>query len=61
MMMKRILPIFLLVAFCTSVSFADYSDGWITAGEYEYHVVWTSSTPPLIVEGGRGRRHSSWR
>ena len=52
MMMKRILPFFLLAAFSVSVSFADYSDGWITTGEYEYGVEWFTANPPLIVEGG---------
>ena len=56
MMMKRIVPFLLTVFVCTSVSFADYSDGFITAGEHEYEVRWSSSTPPLIVEGG-GRHH----
>ena len=52
MMMKRIVPYLLLMAACVSVSFADYSDGFITAGEYEYFVEWNSKNPPLIVEGG---------
>jgi hypothetical protein len=37
---------------CVSPSLADYSDGFITAGEYEDWVEWTSSNPPLIVDGG---------
>jgi hypothetical protein len=51
-MMKRIAPYLLLIAVCVSVSFADYIDGFITAGEYEYFVEWNSYNPPLIVEGG---------
>jgi len=35
-----------------SMSLAGYSDGFITAGEYEGHVSWTSETQPLIVDGG---------
>ncbi len=50
--MKRIVPYLLLIAVCASVSLADYSDGFITAGEYEYGVEWFSYDPPLIVEGG---------
>ena len=51
-MMKRIVPYLLLIAVCISVSLADYDDGFITAGEYEYFVEWNSNNPPLIVEGG---------
>jgi hypothetical protein len=50
--MKRIVPYLLLIAVCASVSLADYSDGFITAGEYEYGVDWNSYDPPLIVDGG---------
>ncbi len=31
---------------------AGYTDGFITAGEYEYAVTWRSFNPPLIVNGG---------
>ena len=51
-MMKRLLPYLLLIAVCVSVSLADYDDGFITAGEYEYFVEWNSYNPPLVVEGG---------
>jgi hypothetical protein len=50
-MMKRVLP-FLGLVFWVSVSFAGYSDGFITTGEYEGFVNWTSYNPPLIIEGG---------
>ena len=50
--MKKMIPPVLLLLICVSACFADYSDGFITAGEYEYFVTWTSSTRPLIVEGG---------
>ena len=51
-MMKRMIPILLWLAIYSSLSLADYSDGFITAGEYEYGVEWFSNDPPLIVEGG---------
>jgi hypothetical protein len=53
-MSKRIIPLFLLLAFSASASFAGLvsDDGYITAGEYEYAVDWTSNEPPLIVDGG---------
>ncbi len=41
-----------LLCSISTVSFAGYSDGWITAGEYEGHVSWTNSNQPLIVDGG---------
>lgn len=43
---------FILVCISVAISLADYSDGYITAGEYEYGVRWFSNNPPLIVEGG---------
>lgn len=52
MMMKRIVPLFLVMIVCASISFGGYSDGFITAGEYEYGVDWFSNNPPLIVDGG---------
>jgi hypothetical protein len=48
---KRMIPLG-AVCLCLSTTWADYSDGWITAGEYEYGVRWTSYNPPLIVDGG---------
>jgi hypothetical protein len=52
MMTKKVLTFFIGFLVCLSVSLAGYSDGFITAGEYEGFVTWTSSNPPLIVEGG---------
>ena len=49
--MKSIAPFLLGLMICTP-SFADYSDGFITTGEYEGFVSWSSSSPPLIVDGG---------
>jgi hypothetical protein len=51
-MVKRMVLLFLGLVICSSLSFADYIDGFITAGEYEYFVEWNSYNPPLIVEGG---------
>ena len=51
-MMKRVIPFLFGLVICSSLSLADYSDGFITAGEYEYGVDWFSYDPPLIVEGG---------
>ena len=50
--MKRILRLLIFACMSVSMSLAGYSDGWITAGEYEGHVRWTSNTQPLIVDGG---------
>ena len=50
-MMKRIVPYLLLIAVCVSVSLADYSDGFITAGEYEYGVE-VFNHDVLVVDGG---------
>jgi hypothetical protein len=50
-MMKRFTMCFLLVS-CTPLLFAGYTDGFITAGEYEYGVTWRSFNSPLIVDGG---------
>ena len=50
--MKRMIPFLLGFMVCSALSLADYSDGFITAGEYEYGVDWFSYNPPLIVEGG---------
>ena len=50
--MKQLIPPLLVMTIFLSVSLADYSDGWITAGEYEGFVTWTSEVTPLIVEGG---------
>lgn len=50
--MKRILGLLMFACISVSVSLAGYSDGWITAGEYEGTVRWTSNTQPLIVDGG---------
>jgi len=46
------MPTLFGVLFYVSVSFAGYSDGFITAGEYEFGVTWRSNDPPLIVNGG---------
>lgn len=46
--MKRMALFFV----CVSAGFAGYSDGFITAGEYEYAVRWSNSQIPLIVDGG---------
>ena len=51
-MMKRVIPFLLGLAICAAICLADYSDGFITAGEYEYGVDWFSNNPPLIVDGG---------
>ena len=50
-MMKRIVPFLLGFMVCSSLSLADYSDGFITAGEYEYGVR-LFNHDVLIVEGG---------
>lgn len=42
----------LLFTFCLPTVFAGYTDGYITAGEYEGFVTWRSYEPPLIVDGG---------
>jgi len=48
--MRRIIPcFFLMIVFAPSL-FAGYSDGFITSGEYEYGVDWTSGS--LVVNGG---------
>jgi hypothetical protein len=47
-MMKRMAMFFV----CVSAGFAGYSDGFITAGEYEYAVRWSNYQTPLIVDGG---------
>ena len=49
--MKLKVGLFIL-CMSVSLSFAGYSDGWITKSEYEYGVRWASSNPPLIVNGG---------
>jgi hypothetical protein len=56
-MMRRI-ALCLLLAYCLSTSFAGYSDGFITAGEYEGAVTWRSFDPPLVVDGGGADRIS---
>jgi hypothetical protein len=48
-MMKRIV-LFVLFTFCVSMAYAGYSDGLISAGEYEYGVNWLSGL--LVVDGG---------
>jgi hypothetical protein len=56
--MKRT-ALFLLLTSCLPTMFAGYSDGFITAGEYEYgDVIWRSYNPPLIVNGGGAERIS---
>ena len=48
----RRMVLMMLLAFCAPLVFAGYSDGFITAGEYEWLVTWKSFDPPLIVDGG---------
>ena len=50
-MMKRIVPFLLGFMVCSTLALADYSDGFITAGEYEYFVQ-LFNHDVLIVEGG---------
>lgn len=50
-MMKSFAICFLLVS-CTPLLLADYADGFITTGEYEWTVTWRSAEQPLIVSGG---------
>jgi len=52
-MMKRMILFFFGLVICSSLSLADYSDGFITAGEYEYFVQ-LFNHDVLIVEGGGG-------
>ncbi|NLK40448.1 MAG: hypothetical protein GX298_00140 [Planctomycetes bacterium] len=53
-MMKRLAMFFV----CVSAGFAGYSDGFITAGQYEYSVRWSTSNFPLVVDGGGADRIS---
>ncbi len=46
------MPLLLGLMICVSFSLAGYSDGYITAGEYEEWVEWTCADPPLIIDGG---------
>ncbi|MGH2271264.1 PEP-CTERM sorting domain-containing protein [Anaerohalosphaeraceae bacterium U12dextr] len=48
--MKRLLLLLGIVS-CMSISWAGYSDGYITAGEYEYGV-WLENYDKLVVAGG---------
>jgi len=50
--MKRILGLMMFACISVSTSLAGYSDGYITAGEYEGWITWDSNTQPLIVDGG---------
>ncbi len=53
--MKRVVLYLLLVALCPCACFAalgDADDGFLTEGEYDYAVDWTSYEPALIVDGG---------
>jgi hypothetical protein len=50
----------MFLVFSSAVSFAGYSDGWITAEEYEGTVRWTSNTQPLIVDGGGAMNIEMW-
>ena len=50
-MIKRLLPIFIGLAICVTVSFAGYTDGYITTGEYEYGVE-LFNYDMLIINGG---------
>jgi hypothetical protein len=50
-MIKRLLPIFIGLAICVTVSFAGYADGYITTGEYEYGVE-LFNYDMLIINGG---------
>ncbi len=47
--MKRIITL-LLFALCLPMAYAGYTDGLISAGEYEYGVDWLSGL--LVVNGG---------
>jgi len=49
--MKRIV-LCLSLTVCLPTTFAGYNDGFITAGEYEFGVIWRSCQIPLIVDGG---------
>ncbi len=52
--MKRFWLILLGVCLFEPSVYASYLDGFITAGEYEFDVRWSSYDPPLIVNGGGG-------
>lgn len=53
-MMKRA-TLCLLFTLCFSVSFAGYSDGFLTADDgYQGFITWRSYDLPLVVDGGGG-------
>ena len=59
--MKMKLVIITLILICIpAVSFAVYSDGFITTGEYEGSVRWYTHNPPLIVDGGGAVMITMW-
>jgi len=51
-MKMRRMVLFLLFVCCAPFILAGYLDGFITAGEYEYGVVWRNYQTPLIVDEG---------
>lgn len=52
-MMKRIMPILLLITFCVPAWSGVADDGFLSAGEYDYgNITWRFSNPPLVVDGG---------
>jgi hypothetical protein len=57
-MRTRKIVLLVLLAYCAPTVLAGYSDGFITAGEYEYSVTWRTYAPPLIVDGGGADRIS---
>ncbi len=58
-MMKRVLLTLCLLVFCISFVCADYSDGYITTGEYEFGV-WLELEDELIVTGGGADVIDAW-
>ncbi|HOK67837.1 MAG TPA: hypothetical protein PK052_12320 [Anaerohalosphaeraceae bacterium] len=48
----RTVGLWALLCTSASISLAGYIDGYITAGEYESWVTWSSNTQPLVVDGG---------
>ena len=50
--MKKLSVLLLFLCVLVASSFAGYSDGFITAGEYEYGIIWDNNNRPLIVDGG---------
>ena len=62
MMMKRIVQVLLIAAFCAPAWAVDWTNYWvgigdiddaeISEGEYGYYARWVSYDPPLVVNGG---------